>query len=480
MNKDIKPHLNKEIGFKRRHGTITYPDKIGQYTIKNTIGEGSYSLVKLVYHELNDKYYACKIVPIKMLKKNKLYERFELEIRISQIMRHPGVSAITDVLKDEYNFYIFMEYYPNGNLNDYIVQKTRLPEEEAKALIYQLFDALEYINSQGVAHRDIKPDNIIFDNNGHIRLSDFGLSQYVGENNLVKTACGSPCYVSPEIIRGIEYDGFLSDAWSCGVILYMMVTGCSPWTEKIVKNMFLQIRIGDYQIPDFVSKQCESLILMLLRVDPKKRITIQEAKRHTWFNIKCEDDEKKLLNYSIPIQFLKYPAELIVNNNFEKLNNKPHELPYVSTKKVDAYFRPDDDDDLDYHVNNISNIHAINKTMKKTKCDVSSPQFKLTETIKILSNSKNNPIKFRRRFSDQYNSQTFDLGTSLRKRSNSTGNLNIIKKLKLKDGKVAVFHKENSEVIIKKNLNTNESKRSVKKANVDKFNRKSARIPKPF
>lgn len=403
MEDNNEPRMNTEKGEKKRHGTITYPDKIGPYTIKKTIGEGAYSLVKLAYNDSQQQYYACKIVPIKMIEKRKLYKRFELEIRISQNMRHPGVAAITDVLKDENNFYVFMEYYPNGNLLDYIIKKTRLSDDEAKAIIYQIFDALIYINKQGVAHRDIKPENIIFDNNGHIRISDFGLSQYVGEDNLVKTHCGSPCYVSPEIISGSIYDGFISDVWSCGVTLYAMVTGLLPWTKKETKDIFLQIRIGDYKIPPYVSEQCANLIYMLLRVDPKKRITLEEAMKHTWFNIKSEDDEKKLLNYSIPIEFL---------NCSEENNKTENPVPYLSSKKVDNYFKPKGDYDFDYQFDDIKNVHAIKNPSNENKCDVSSPYFKLEKAIDLLKNQKDNNLKLRKRVPDKNNN---NLGISQQK-----------------------------------------------------------------
>lgn len=482
MNKENQPHMNTERGKNVRHGIIKYPDVIGSYTFKKTIGEGAYSLVKLAYNDLYHQYYACKIVPIKMLQKRKLYERFELEIRILQQMRHPGVAAITDVLKDENNFYVFMEYYPNGNLFNYIIKKSKLSEDEAKCIIYQIFDALNYINSHGVAHRDIKPENIIFDNNGHIRISDFGLSQYVGENNLVKTLCGSPCYVSPEIISGKVYNGFISDIWSCGVTLYIMVTGLIPWTKnKNTKDLFLQIRIGDYHIPPYVSEQCANMIYMLLRVDPKKRITLDEAMHHTWFNIKSEDDKKTLLNYSIPI-------ELLHNTNSEDFLREsikePNQVPYLSIKKIDNYFGPDADCDFYYQFDNI-NIHEIKNSSKKEKCEVSSPYLNLDNAIKILGDQKNNNLKLRKRFQIQKDEiNNFDLAdiSNVNTPSFLSEQFIVSKKIPSKINNNSAFQRTKSDIVIKsitKESNKDNHVMKNKKIFENRY-RNSAKLPKPF
>lgn len=283
---------------------ITYPSTIGPYKFYDTIGEGSFSIVKLVKHEAFSQFFACKIVPLRMLNERNLNERFELEIRISQLMRRSDISTITDFLRDENNYYVIMEYYPYGNLLNYIISKEKLTEDESKGLMYQILNALNHIHSQKVCHRDLKPENIMIDMNGRLRISDFGLSQFVNENNLVKTPCGSPCYVSPECISGKSYDGLTSDVWSCGVILFAMVTGMLPWTKRKMQELFKQIRAGEYKVPDYVSEKCSNLIHLFMTVNPENRITIEDAKKHAWFDIKSPLDIKKYNDYVIPIESL--------------------------------------------------------------------------------------------------------------------------------------------------------------------------------
>lgn len=506
------PHMHQEAGKKKKHGIITYPDTIGPYTLCKTIGEGAFSIVKLAYHELYFQYYACKIVPIKMLQEKNLFDRFELEIRVSQLMRHPGVACITDMLKDEHNYYIFMEYYPNGNLLNYIVSKTRLDEDEAKVYIWQIFDALDYIHKLNVSHRDMKPENIMIDNGGHLRISDFGLSRFVADDHLAKTPCGSPCYVSPECISGKNYDGMKSDIWSCGVILYAMVTGMLPWTKRKMHDLFKQIRSGTFSIPHYVSPQCANLIQLLMTVDPDKRITIDEAKHHTWFS-SPSSSPSLLTDSSSTTSFTKTPLPRSTQNPILQ------GVPYLSTRKVDIYFRPDIDYDFDCQFNDISNLHAIDNNNEKQKCDVSSEQLDFDESLKLLKKKnqvsiktvgfENHDIKENRKrtssmlrisslnalsLKNQFNSQEIPMNEIGQQKSESSfhdahkyskESGEVVeeeepnRKIEKKEKKVQLPKLEKSSAEKKNNKsNRNSTDRSI--IDMKKSKRKSARLPRRF
>ena len=262
---------------------VKTPAQIGPYVLRGTIGEGAFSVVKLCYHQKESKYYACKIIPKSRIRDNNLEKRFETEIRIDQQLHHPGIVGLIEIMKDDANCYLIMEFCPNGELFQYIVDRKKLTEDEAKTLILQVMDTVKYIHSMGVTHRDLKPENILVDQVGHLKISDFGLSRFVGKNNLVTTPCGSPCYASPECISGKAYNGKTNDVWSVGVILYAMVTGQLPWTKRNQTQLFEQIKKGEYSIPSYVSKGCCDLIRKLMTVDCKKRITLSNAMSHPWF-----------------------------------------------------------------------------------------------------------------------------------------------------------------------------------------------------
>ena len=259
-----------------------FPNKIGPYMLRGTIGEGAFSIVKLAFDSVNKLYYACKIVPKSRLSSNSLEKRFEEEIRINQQLHHPGLVSLIDIIQDEQNYYVVMEFCPNGELFQYIVDRGRLLEDEAKPKIKMILESVKYIHQLGITHRDLKPENILLDQYGQPKISDFGLSRFVGPDNLVSTPCGSPCYASPECISGSAYNGITSDVWSCGVVLFAMVTGQLPWTKRNQQQLFEQIRSGEYTIPSFLSQQCSSIIKGLMTVDITKRLTIDDALNHPW------------------------------------------------------------------------------------------------------------------------------------------------------------------------------------------------------
>lgn len=303
--------------------------------------------------------------------------------------------------------------------------------------MYQILNALDHIHSQKVCHRDLKPENIMIDMNGRLRISDFGLSQFVNENNLVKTPCGSPCYVSPECISGKSYDGLTSDVWSCGVILFAMVTGMLPWTKRKMQELFKQIRAGEYKVPDYVSEKCSNLIHLFMTVNPENRITIEDAKKHAWFDIKSPLDIKKYNDYVIPIESLKPLKEFIKSDNVENQNKQ---VPYLSIKTVDTYFRPDIDIQYDHHFDKIEKIQT------NDKIDISSPSLPFEITVKLLEENYDSNLKIRRRTS--FNPEDENLDGNVDEHDNSNLGLNAATGVKIQSiastGKLIFLNKFNN------------------------------------
>ena len=292
------------------------PTKIGTYEIRGTVGEGAFSVVKLAYSPKSAQYLACKVIEKARLKHNDLELRFRCEIRVHQQMHHHGIVQLIDVLQDEFFYYVFLEFCPGGELFQHIVDRERLQEEQAKPIMKQILEAVEYIHKMGVSHRDLKPENLLLDQYGHTKISDFGLSRFLDPNGLAVTPCGSPCYASPECISGNPYDGRTSDCWSCGVILYAMVTGQLPWTKRNQNQLFEQIRRGEYVIPGYLSQDCRNLISSLMCVNNKKRLTATQALQHPF-----------LKGVTTPLE-----------------NMLPNTFAIVSLRKVDAFFGEKDED----------------------------------------------------------------------------------------------------------------------------------------
>ena len=173
---------------------------LGDYIIKETIGKGTFSKVKLGINKITGENVAIKILDKSKIKEKEDLNRIIREMNILSKMDHKNVIKVFQTLEDSENYLIIMEYCEGGELFNYIVKKGRLPEEEASFFFYQIINGVEYIFSKGIAHRDLKPENLLLTNNKTIKIIDFGLSNYFDwENNLI-TPCGSPYYASPEMV----------------------------------------------------------------------------------------------------------------------------------------------------------------------------------------------------------------------------------------------------------------------------------------
>lgn len=301
---------------------------IGSYQIQQTIGSGAFSTVVLVKNIKTGQYYACKIIPFQKLYQMNMMERFECEIRVMQQLHHPNIVQFSDLIKDKDYCYIIMEFCSNGELLKYILDYGKLSEDQARPIIIQVLQALDYIHRMHITHRDLKPENILIDSRGNVKISDFGLSRFFSDNYLVKTPCGSPCYASPECLSGYQYNGSTTDLWSLGVIFFVMVTGKLPWTCCNKIELYHQICSGDYTIPDYISKPCASLIRGLLTVSPNHRLTAQQALAHPWVIKTTRINDavlEKMVNvtqHQIETDYLKLPQKIVtlskVDDFFER------------------------------------------------------------------------------------------------------------------------------------------------------------------
>ena len=278
----------KEENLKPKSKTTTDSPKeitIGDYIIKKTIGSGTFSTVKLGVHRITQKK-----VAIKILDKNKIESRDDLEriIREMQIlteMHNPFVIKVYKIYEDKNNFLIIMEYCEGGELFNYIVKKKRLSEDESSYFFFQLINGIEYIHSKGIAHRDLKPENLLLSKNKILKIIDFGLSNFYDGQKRLQTPCGSPCYASPEMVKGKKYDGFNIDIWAIGVILFAMLCGYLPFEddENDTDVLFNEIIRNKIDYPYFLSKLSLDILKRILVSDPLQRITIEEIKNHEFY-----------------------------------------------------------------------------------------------------------------------------------------------------------------------------------------------------
>lgn len=189
-----------------------------------------------------------------------------------------------------------MEYVEGGELFDYVANARNLPEDLTVFLFRQIVAALLYCHRIHIHHRDLKPENILLEHGTMtVKLVDFGMAALQPQGNFLTTPCGSPHYAAPELLSSKAYDGSQADVWSCGVVLFVMLTGYPPFNfpsdpdnimpeDHKLKALFRAIHSADYQMPPELSREAQDLLRRIFNPDPQKRITIEEVWNHRFIH----------------------------------------------------------------------------------------------------------------------------------------------------------------------------------------------------
>ncbi|PWN31029.1 Pkinase-domain-containing protein [Jaminaea rosea] len=265
-----------------RSGHGRQPVRIGQYTLQRTLGTGSFGKVKLATHSLTGHRVAMKIINRRKISSMDMGARVKREIQYLKLLRHPHIIKLYEVITTPGDIIMVIEYAPK-ELFQYIVDRGKMPEAEARRFFQQIICAIEYCHRRKIVHRDLKPENLLLDDQNNVKIGDFGLSNIMTDGDFLKTSCGSPNYAAPEVISGKLYAGPEIDIWSCGVILYVMLCGRLPFDDEYIPTLFKKINSGIYSLPSYLSAEASSLLSSMLIVDPVKRITINEIRQLPWF-----------------------------------------------------------------------------------------------------------------------------------------------------------------------------------------------------
>ncbi|XP_037494766.1 CBL-interacting serine/threonine-protein kinase 1 isoform X4 [Jatropha curcas] len=260
--------------------------RLGKYELGRTLGEGNFGKVKLAKNIDSGQPFAVKILEKNRIIDLKITDQIKREIATLKLLKHPNVVRLHEVLASKSKIYMVLEYVNGGELFDRIASKGKLPEAQGRKLFQQLIDGVSYCHNKGVFHRDLKLENVLVDSKGNIKISDFGLSalpKHFRDDGLLHTTCGSPNYVAPEILSNRGYNGATSDIWSCGVILYVILTGYLPFDDRNLAVLYQKIFKGDAQIPKWLSPGAQNMIRRILDPNPVTRITVADIKANEWF-----------------------------------------------------------------------------------------------------------------------------------------------------------------------------------------------------
>jgi len=256
------------------------------YKLTDTLGEGSFSVVMKAIKKKTGQEFAAKIIDrSKLTSEETMALKNEIEI-LCQI-DHPNVVKLFEIFEDKDLIYLIMEYMSGGELFDRIVEREHYSEKEASDTIRPVIDCIKYCHSLGIVHRDLKPENLLYTSKNAdsiLKISDFGLARFF-DSTLMKTSCGTPGYVAPEILIGTGYSSSV-DCWSLGIIIYIMLCGSPPFYSENNDDLYEQIKKGKFDFPspiwDDISDLAKDLIKRILVVNPDKRLKADEILLHPW------------------------------------------------------------------------------------------------------------------------------------------------------------------------------------------------------
>lgn len=260
------------------------------FKVLEKCGSGNYAKVYKV-RSADEKDYAVKIIDLSKTSKNYRVRFLPRELDILARLQHRSIVQIYEIIQSAKMIFIFMEYTPNGTVADFLRQYRAIPEYVCKPMFAQVVDALHYMHSQWIAHRDLKLENILIDKYGQPKLTDFSYSLICNKDEagrlvMSRTFCGSLPYIPPEVLQEHAYDPRVADVWSLGVCLYVMLNDGLPFKFHELTVMLQSQLNKDWKfksrVVNQVSDVAKELVARMLEPDVKTRITCAEILCHAW------------------------------------------------------------------------------------------------------------------------------------------------------------------------------------------------------
>ncbi|XP_058183340.1 phosphoenolpyruvate carboxylase kinase 1-like [Rhododendron vialii] len=258
-----------------------------EYKLCEEIGRGRFGVVYRCFSAVSGDSFACKSIDKRLLTDAVDRECVEKEPKILQLLSdHPNILQLYQVFDDENYLHIITDLCSSADLFHRLNTSAPLPEPSAASILHSLISAIAYCHRLGISHRDIKPDNILFDSHNELKLADFGSADMFREGAApMSGVVGTPYYVAPEVLSGGDYNEKV-DVWSAGVVLYVMLSGFVPFCGETAEETFEAVVRGNLRFPTrvfrAVSNEAKDLLRKMICKDASRRLSAEQVLRHPW------------------------------------------------------------------------------------------------------------------------------------------------------------------------------------------------------
>ncbi|KAI8388321.1 kinase-like domain-containing protein [Radiomyces spectabilis] len=307
---------------------------VHDYELLETLGTGTFGRVYLAREKKDKSYYAIKILKKADIVKLKQVEHINSERQVLSQLNFPFIVKLYCTFQNEQNLYMVQEYVLGGELFRHLRNAGRFTSEMTRFYTAEIVLALDYLHSKNMVYRDLKPENLLLDRTGHIKITDFGFAKRLQDRTW--TLCGTPEYLAPEIIQSKGH-GKAVDWWSLGILIFEMLAGYPPFYDDNHFGIYERILSGKVQYPNYMDSTAKDLIKKLLVIDRTRRLGnlkcgAEDVKRHKWLR---NTDWLGLLNKTVRAPLIPAHSSDYDTSNFEKYPEEPpaeasHGDPYRS------------------------------------------------------------------------------------------------------------------------------------------------------
>ncbi|KEH34821.1 CBL-interacting kinase [Medicago truncatula] len=335
---------------------------MNRYEFRKQLGQGNFAKVYKARDLRTGDRVAVKVIDKEKVLRAGMMVQAKREIETMRRVKHPNVLRLYEVLATKTKIYLILEYAKGGEL---FLKIRKISYNQARQYFQQLVSALDFCHKKGVYHRDLKPENLLLDENGVLKIADFGFSTFIEShrrNNMLQTMCGTPMYVAPDVLHGKGYCGEKADVWSCGVILYVLMTRYYPFYDRNLMEMYRKSNKGEYKCPDWFSVEIRRLLSQILNPNPDSRIStakIMESQREITNVAANAESDKAIVENEIAVV---EPNQELVQ---PKYLNAFHILSLSAGLDLSVFFASNNDDEIeDIKFTSKSSASSIISTME--------------------------------------------------------------------------------------------------------------------